>query len=127
MSHYSTVKTEIRNIRALEVAVKQLELILIENGICRGYTEQQNMKADYVIQLKGPYDVALNKQSNGTYDLQTDWWAGHVEREIGKNAGRLMQEYNIGVVTMEARRQGQTVIRREASDGTIKLRVQVRR
>ena len=37
--------------------------------------------------LKGPYDIALNKQPDGSYGLTTDWWDGHVEKEVGKDYG----------------------------------------
>jgi hypothetical protein len=36
-----------------------------------------------VLQLKGRYDVALDKQKNGTYALAFDAWGGDIAREIG--------------------------------------------
>ncbi|MDH6372822.1 hypothetical protein M2444_004651 [Paenibacillus sp. PastF-3] len=125
MSHYSTIQMIITNIPALKTAAEALELLLIENGICRGYTRSQDIKADYVIQLKGPYDVAVIKGQNGAYSMETDWWAGHVEKEIGKNGGRLLQEYGIAVTIQKARKQGHTVHRKVAADGTVKLQVTV--
>jgi hypothetical protein len=39
-----------------------------------------------VVKLKGPYDIALNKQPDRTFGLTADlWWQGHVEEEVGQN------------------------------------------
>ncbi|MET1174435.1 DUF1257 domain-containing protein [Paenibacillus amylolyticus] len=122
MSHTSRIQTQITNIKALERAVKALKLHLIRNGMVRAYSESQHFKADYVIQCKGPYDVGLVKVDK-VYELHTDWWGGHVEKEIGEKGGRLLQEYQIAVTVMVAQSKGDNIIRHTLPDGTIKLRI----
>jgi hypothetical protein len=61
MSHFVTIKTQIKDLDALRSALKKLGLSLFPNAQARGY-EENNIKGDYVIRLNGPYDVALNKQ-----------------------------------------------------------------
>ena len=73
------------------------------------------------MRLKGPYDVALNRQPDGTYGLTTDWWDGHVEKEVGKSFGRLLQLYGVHKATAEARKKGYSVLRNPQSNGSIKL------
>jgi Protein of unknown function (DUF1257) len=120
MSHFTTIKTQIKDVEALRSAVNELGLQLIANTEARGYVSNKT-KGEFVIRLKGPYDVALNQQPDGTYGLTTDWWDGHVEREVGTNFGRLLQLYGVHKATIEARKKGLSVLRRPQPNGSIKL------
>lgn len=74
--------------------------------------------------MKGPYDIALNRASaSEPFGLTTDWWNGHVEMEVGKDYGRLLQLYGVHKATREARRRGRSVRRRQLGDGTIRLSI----
>jgi len=53
--------------------------------------------------------------------LTADLWAGHVEREVGKNYGRLLQLYGVHKAMREARRKGLLIKRSQRNDGAIKL------
>ncbi len=120
MSHFTTIKTQIKDAVALQAAVAELGLTLLPNAAARGYANQTS-KGDYVIKLNGPYDIALNKQPDGSYGLTTDWWEGHVEKEVGANFGKLLQLYGVHKASLEARKKGLSVLRRAKSDGSIKL------
>lgn len=120
MSHFTTIQTQIKDIAALKAACKELGLSVIDNGEARGYGRRWS-HGDHVIQLKGPYDIAVNKQQDGTYGLTTDWWNGHVEKEVGANYGKLLQLYGVYKATAEARKKGFTVNRQILKDGAIKL------
>jgi hypothetical protein len=120
MSHFTTLKTEIKDIEALRAACEELGLTLLQHSDARGYY-QQTLKGDFVIRLKGPYDVALNRQPDQSYALTADWWDGHVEREVGRNFGRLLQLYGVHKASREAKRRGLTVRRQPLENGAIKL------
>jgi hypothetical protein len=121
MSHFTTIETQIRDTGALRDACGELGLTLAENAVARGYGSLTR-RGDYVIQIpSGPYDIALSKQPDGTYELATDWWGGHVEKAVGKDYGRLLQLYGVHKATREARRKGYTVRRKQHTDGAIKL------
>jgi hypothetical protein len=120
MSHFTTIKTQIKDVEALRSAVNELGLQLLVNAKARGYISNKT-KGDFVIRLKGPYDVALNQQPDGTYGLTTDWWDGHVEQEVGSNFGRLLQLYGVHKASMEARKKGFSVLRRSQPNGSIKV------
>lgn len=120
MSHFTTINTQIKDAEALKAAVEELGLALLPNTTARGYLSNQQ-HGDFVIRLKGPYDVAVNKQPNGSFGLTTDWWNGHVEQEVGANFGKLLQLYAIHKASREARRKGLTVQRHQQKGGTIKL------
>ncbi len=120
MSHFTTIQTQVRDLDALGHALGELGLTLHEKTQARGYAGNQ-LKGDYVIRLQGPYDIALNQTPDGSYGLTTDWWDGHVAKEVGANFGRLLQLYGIHKTTIEARKRGHFVQRKAQRDGSIKL------
>jgi len=122
MSHFTTIQTQIKDIGALRDACAELDLSLLQDAEARGYGNQ-HQRGDFVIRLKGPYDVALNRQPDGNYRLSADWWEGHVEKEVGTNYGRLLQLYAVHKTGREVRKRGLTVQRMARADGSIKLTI----
>ena len=120
MSHFTSIQTQIKDLEALRAACGELDLALLADAMARGFAGAAQ-HGDYVIQLKGPFDIAANRQPDGTFGLATDWWDGHVEKEVGPNYGRLLQLYAVHKATREARKRGLTVQRTQHSDGSIKL------
>ena len=120
MSHFTTITTQVRDVEALRMAVKELGLTLAENASARGYASNET-KGDYVIKLKGPYDIALNQQPDGSYGITADLWEGYVEKEVGKDYGKLLQLYGVHKASIEARKNGLSVLRRHQPNGSIKL------
>ena len=119
MSHFVTIKTQIKDIEALRTACTELGFPIEENTEARGIGTLQH--GDYVIRLKGPCDIAVQWQADRTFGLSTDWWGGHVEQEVGKNYGRLLQIYAVHKASREARKRGLTVQRTALQSGAIKL------
>jgi len=122
MSHFTTIQTQIRDITALREACHELGVQLIENAVARGYGSN-NQKGEYVVRLKGPYDIAVNRQQDGTFGFTTDWYDDHVEKEVGASYGRLLQLYGVHKARIEAQRKGYTVRRQTLADGAIKLTI----
>src|SRR5882724_10954235 len=120
MSHFTTIKTQIKDIEALRSACGEMGFSLMQNAQARGYAGSTR-SGDYVIRLSGPYDIAVNRSPEGGYELTTDWWQGHVEKEAGANFGKLLQIYGVHKATAEARKKGLSVLRRARQDGSIKL------
>lgn len=122
MSHFTDIDTEIRDIAALHKACTELGLDLVKNAEARGYGRNR-IKGEYVIRLKGPYDIALDHTDNGSFTLTTDWWQGHVAKEVGKNFGKLLQFYGVCKVRAEAHAKGYTTRRQKLNNGGIKLTI----
>ena len=116
MSHFTEIKTQIKDIEALRSACQEMGLTLLQNAEARGYY-QNTTKGDFVIQLKGPYDLALNKQPDGSFGITADLWAGHVEKEVGQGYGKLLQLYGVHKTMREARKKGHWVRRSQQQDG----------
>jgi hypothetical protein len=122
MSHFTTIQTQVRDIAALRDACQELGLQVVEKADARGYAGNV-LPGDYVVRLQGPYDIALNRQPDGTFGLTTDWWAGYVAKEVGPDYGKLLQLYGVHKAMREARKKGLTVRRQALSDGRIKLTI----
>ena len=122
MSHFTTIQTQIRYIDALRDACTELNLGFMANAKCRGYAGMTRL-APHVIQLKGPYDIAVEpaKENDGSYGLTTDWWDGHVAKEVGTGYGCLLQSYGIHKTMREARTRGLRVSRKQEQDGSVLL------
>jgi hypothetical protein len=120
VSHFTSIRTQIKDVTALRSACGELNLPLLQDAEARGYAGQTR-RGDFVIQLKGPYDIAVNRQTDGTYGLTTDWWQGHVEQQVGANFGKLLQLYGVHRATAEARKKGFSVLRQPQRNGSIKL------
>jgi hypothetical protein len=122
MSHFTTINTQIKDTEALRAACQELGLSLLQNTTARGYYNNTT-KGELVIRLKGPYDIALNKQPDGSFGFTADLWAGHVEQEVGNGYGRLLQLYGVHKALREARRKGLLVKRSQQQNGAIKLTI----
>jgi len=124
MSHFTTILTQIRDVDALEAACAELGVELLRDTEARGFANSTR-HGELVVRLKGPYDIAANRANpnDGTepYELSTDWWNGHVEREVGPNYGRLLQLYGVHKTMREAAKKRLRVTRRQETDGSIKL------
>jgi hypothetical protein len=122
MSHFVSIKTQIKDIAALRDACAELGLAVLDNTGARGYAGATH-PGDHVIRLNGPFDIAANRQPDGNYHLSCDWWDGHVEKEVGSSYGRLLQLYAIHKTAREARKRGLSVQRMLRTDGSIKLTI----
>jgi len=122
MSHFTTIQTQIKDLDALHDACTELGLKLIPDANCRSYGGFVR-KAALVIKLRGPYDISVDASTgkDGTYGLTTDWWDGHVAKEVGTGFGRLLQSYGVHKTIREARLRGLRSTRRIEADGSILL------
>jgi len=123
MSHFVNVKTSVKDINALRKACEELGLELLEKATARGFA-RNILKGEYVIRLKGPYDIAVNlDQETGSYGLSTDWYAGHVEKEVGAGYAKLLQLYAVHKTQIEARKKGLSCRRQLLGDGSVKIMI----
>ena len=122
MSHFTTIQTQIRDLDALLCACVELGVRLQPESVCRGFAGVTR-KAPYVIKLKGPYDIAVDHspEKDGSYGLTTDWWDGHVAKEVGIGYGRLLQSYGVHKTIREAHSRGLRSTRKVEADGSILL------
>lgn len=122
MSHFTTIKTQIKDIEILEKSLNELGYDnLKKNDIIRGYLGNKE-SADLVIKKNNGYDIGFKKEGQ-VYNLVADFWG--VEESQEAFTQKVMQKYSYNVVKEEALGQGFNISEEiSQSDGTIKLVVQ---
>lgn len=120
MSHFVSIETQIKDLEALDEACIELGIRLMHQASCRGYGGIER-KAQHTIELNGPYDIAVDSNEIGFFVLTTDWWGGHVEKEVGSGFGRLLQSYAVHKTVKEARQRGFRTSQQVQEDGSVFL------
>lgn len=120
MSHFTSLRSEVRDLDALLQACVELGLKLTPQFPCRGYAGVLR-KAEYTIELRGPYDIAVDPspEKDGSYALTSDLWGGHIEKEVGVGYGRLLQMYGVHMAFKQAHARGLRATRRLEADGSV--------
>ncbi len=126
MSHFTTVKTKIRDMVCLKQALEDLnfEYEEAEEGVeVRGYMGQLE-KADLVIKASKTYDVGVRQTENGI-ELLADWWGVETTRGLTEEefVGQLNQRYAYHKVIKEVKARGFSLEQEEEENETIQLTV----
>jgi hypothetical protein len=131
MSHFSSVKTKIRNLSALERALKDLnyECTLAEEGQTvqvRGY-QGQKMDAIGCIKASKTYDIGIVKTLDGTYEFVADWWGVETTRGVAEEdfIKQLTRRYSYHVIMDEVKKKGYTLETEETTEKD-EIRIHVR-
>ena len=117
MSHFTKVSTKINDLNALNNALASMNLRLEHNRPCRYYFGEETR--ENVAKLPGPYDVAFEKNADGTYAIDADFYRGSVESVIGSNGSILMRAYAIEKLKIEASKKRYSI--RELGNGRYKV------
>lgn len=91
MSHFTTIQSQITNEKILKEALQKLGFSLDASGNCRGYNGRV-MPCDYVAKLPGAYDVGF-KRDGSRLNMVSDWEYGDATKYIGKQGGKILQQY----------------------------------
>ena len=118
MSHIVVIKTEVREVAAINAACARLQLAPPAEGIVELFSGQAK---GIVVQLPNwVYPVVCNVASGELkYDNFEGRWGDHKELD------RFLQAYAIERTKLEARKKGHTISEQTLADGSIKLTVQV--
>ncbi len=118
MSHLVSLKTQIRDVTAIEAACRRLSLPAPTQGTARLYSSQAT---GVIVQLPGWTYPAVIDVSSGTiaYDNFNGNW-GKTEE-----LGRFLQTYAVELAKIEARRAGHVCTEQLLADGSIKVEIEV--
>jgi len=134
MSKTTTLKTSVRDPRAIKQAAKELGVTLLTDVSPRLYFASQHPEtSDMVLKLDGRYDVGLDKKTNGEYELVFDSHGGDISRVLGNNAeganrtvGKFLQIYAKHAAINAATAKGYSVAGTSvAANGEIQLTLNV--
>lgn len=122
MSHFTSVKTKIKNEVCLLRALKDLgyEVTVAEQGQTvqvRGY---QGQKADALMSIRASktYDIGVKQSADGTYEFVSDWWGVETTRGVTEDEfiKQLTRRYSYHMVKQEIEKKGWTLEQEEQGD-----------
>lgn len=124
MSHFSQIKTQIRNLVSLQAALTDLGIDWKE-GPCpvRGYRGQA-VNAEIAIEQDNGYDIGFSWNGN-EYELVADLQFWQQTSSVDMFLSKVTQRYAFQTVMKETAKQGfQVAEQQQNEDGSIRLVVQ---
>ena len=124
MSHFSKIKTQIRNLASLQAALTDLEIDWKSGPrTVRGY-QGQTRTAEVVVEQDNNYDIGFSW--NGTeYELVADLQYWQQAWSVDGFLNRVTQRYAYQTVMAQTAKQGfQVAEQQKNQDGSIRLVVQ---
>jgi hypothetical protein len=124
MSHFSNIKTQIRNLESLQAALTDLEIDWQAGPrSVRGY-QGQTRNAEVVIEQKNDYDIGFSWNGK-EYELVADLQYWQQPWSVEGFLNRVTQRYAYQAVMHETAKQGfQVAEQQKNEDGSIRLVVQ---
>ena len=124
MSHFSNIKTKIRNLDSLKSALKDLKVDWKDGpGIVRGYRGKTH-KADVVVEQNNNYDFGFS-WNGSEYELVADLQYWQQPLTVDGFLRQVTQRYAYHTVVNETANQGFNITEQENNqDGSIRLVVQ---
>ena len=124
MSHFSQIKTQIRDLSALQAALSDLQIAWKAGPQpVRGYRGQTST-AEVVIEQANGYDIGFS-QNQGQYELVADLQYWQQGLSVEGFLRQVTQRYAYHTVLEETSRQGfQVAEQQQSADGSIRLVLQ---
>ena len=124
MSHFSNIKTKIRNLDSLKSALNDLGVDWKNGpGIVRGY-QGQTHKADVVVEQANDYDFGFS-WNGSEYELVADLQYWQQPLTVEGFLRQVTQRYAYNTVVSETANQGFNITEQQnQQDGSIRLVVQ---
>jgi hypothetical protein len=126
VSHFSRVKTRIKNREILIQCLQEMGYTVQHGGSLKGYRGERLV--DLAIQLEKGYGVGFALNAEGSYDIVADWWGvkdGRKHRlitDLEKKVCQIQQEYALKTVLEQTHQQGYSVVDKQVEkDGRIRI------
>lgn len=118
MSHFTTIKVQIKNGEFLHEVLQELGYQVKCNTAVRGY-QGDTTQADYVIRQDNGYDLGF-RRSGENYELVADFWGARINQQQFVNS--ITQKYAHKTLMATVQNQGFNVEEEETLvDGTVRL------
>lgn len=125
MSHFSRVKTKIRDRTLLTRCLSDMGYQVREGGTIQGYEGRQEV--DLAVSSGKGYEIGFVADDEGCLDMVADWWGvrkrdRHAMEQVGEHITRIQKEYAVRNVIEQTRNQGFSVVEKnEESDGSVRI------
>ena len=118
MSHFTTIKVQIKNGEILHQVLKELGHNVECNTFVRGY-QGDTTEAEYVIRQKNGYDLGFRRRGEN-YELVADFWGAGINQQQFINS--ISQKYAHKTLMATVREQGLNIEDEEIlEDGTVRV------
>jgi len=118
MSHFTTIKVEIKNGIILQEVLEELGYQVANNTKVRGY-QGNTTQAEYVIKQNNGYDLGFRRNGEN-YELIADFWGARINQKEFVNS--ISQKYAHKTLIQSANEQGFNIEEEEIlEDGTVRL------
>ena len=118
MSHFTTIKVEIKNGIILQEVLEELGYQVETKTKVRGY-QGNTTQAEYVIKQDNGYDLGF-RRSGENYELIADFWGARINQKEFVNS--ISQKYAHKTLIQSANEQGFNIEEEEIlEDGTVRL------
>jgi Protein of unknown function (DUF1257) len=122
MSHFTTIKVQIKNGEILANVLQELGYQVHSNTQVRGY-EGDKTHAEYVIRQSNGYDLGFRKDGHDSYELIADFWGAGINETQFIN--QIQQKYAHQTLLQTAATEGYTIEAEEVmQDGTVRVVVE---
>ncbi|MBN1699168.1 MAG: DUF1257 domain-containing protein [Spirochaetales bacterium] len=132
MSHFTRVKTQIRDLCTFKEALKELDIEFTEAGETQDVTITgwQGKKEKVLMELKtgSSYSVGLVENKEGSYEFVADWWGVETYTGITREdyINKLTQKYAYCTVMDRIKDKGYDIVKEEV-DGKQNIRILIRK
>ena len=118
MSHFTTIKVQIKNGEILNQTLQELGYNVEYNKKVRGY-QGNKTDAEYVIRQDNGYDLGFRRNGEN-YDLVADFWGARIDEKAFVNT--IMQKYAHKTLMASVHEQGFNIEEEEVlKDGTVRV------
>ena len=118
MSHFTTIKVQIKQGEVLLQVLKELGYQVEQNTQVRGYMGDKT-NAEYVIKQSNGYDLGFRKNGEG-YELVADFWGAEINQQEFIN--NISQKYAHKTLMETIQTEGFNVEEDEfLADGTVRV------
>jgi hypothetical protein len=126
MSHFSRLKTTLRDRELLVRCLEEMGYEVLAGGTVQGYTGQQEV--DFSVQAGNGYGIGFVLNQDGSYDLVADWWGvkgakgDRLVAQLQEKINRIQREYALHMVMEQTKKDGFEVVEQVAErDGSVRI------
>jgi Protein of unknown function (DUF1257) len=121
MSHFTTIKVQIKDGQVLADTLLELGHHVEQNTFVRGY-EGDTTSAEYVIRRDNGYDIGFQKDRDDSYEVVADFWGVAIDET--QFANQIQQKYAHKMLLITAAERGYTIESEELlENGTVRVLV----
>lgn len=125
MSHFSRIKTRVRDRGLLTECLTDMGYQVREGGTIQGW--QGTHEVELAASSGRGYDIGFVADDEGCFDMVADWWGVRAKdrramERVKERITKIQKEYTVRNVIAQTKNQGFSVVeKKEESDGSVRI------